>query len=195
MRTLEHLFEAFLWRSRLVVLAAVLASLLSALAMFFMATVDAVTMAAHVFTDYASPELAGEARSALRSSTVTHVVEVVDGYLLATVLLIFALGLYELFISRIDEAERSETASRVLVIRNLDDLKARLGKVVLMILIVTFFEHGVQMEFGGMLDLLYFAGGIALVGLALFLSHAAEHKVRQPSLGGGAEGEGGGTRP
>lgn len=180
MRTLERLFEGFLWRSRLVVLAAVVASLLSALAMFFMATVDAVTMAAHVFTDYASPELAGEARGQLRATTVTHVVEVVDGYLLATVLLIFALGLYELFISRIDEAERSETASRVLVIRNLDDLKARLGKVVLMILIVTFFEHGVQMEFTGMLDLLYFAGGIALIGLALFLSHAAEHKVRAP---------------
>ena len=178
MSTLERVFEAFLWRSRLVVLAAVIASLVSALAMFFMATVDAASLAWHVFAGYASPELSAEARGELRAASVTHVVEVVDGYLLATVLLIFALGLYELFISRIDEAERSEAASRVLVIRNLDDLKARLGKVVLMILIVTFFEHGVKMRFEDMLDLLYFAGGIALVGLALFLSHAAEHKVR-----------------
>lgn len=172
---LERLFEGFLWESRLVVLFAVIASLVTSLSMFFLATVDAWYMASHLLS-YASPDLTGEARSNMRAETITHVVEIVDGYLLATVLLIFALGLYELFISSIDRAkEGSEgTASNVLIINSLDDLKARLAKVILMILIVRFFEHAISMDFATPLDLLYLAAGIALIGLALFLSHEGE---------------------
>ena len=93
---------------------------------------------------------------------------------MATVLLIFSLGLYELFIGDIGAAEGSETSSNVLLIQSLDDLKTRLAKVILMILIVKFFEYTFSMEFRTPLDLLYMAGGIALIGLALYLSHAGE---------------------
>jgi len=74
------------------------------------------------------------------------VVEIIDGYLLATVLIIFALGFYELFISKMDDAENSNNASKILVIHSLDDLKNRLVKVVLMILIVKFFEYANQLR-------------------------------------------------
>lgn len=173
MKQLEARFEGLLWNSRLVVLAAVIASLLSGFAMFYMATVDAVYMLIHL-GGYASPGLDGAARQALHAETVGHVVEIVDGYPLATVLLIFALGLYELFISKIDEASGSETSSNVLLINSLDDLKARLAKVILMILVVKFFEHAIAMHFESATDLLYFAGGIALIGLSIYLSHAAD---------------------
>lgn len=167
------MFEKFLWESRFVVLAAVVASLLTSFAMFYMATVDAWYMIAHL-VDYASPSLSTEERNALRASTVTHVVEVVDGYLLATVLLIFALGLYELFINKIRSAEGEKVSSNVLVIHSLDDLKNRLAKVILMILVVKFFEYAIGMHYDSPLSLLYLAGGIALVGLALYLTHASE---------------------
>jgi len=170
MNKLEEFFENALWSTRFVVLFAVIASLSTALVMFFTATVDAWFLISHLF-DYASPDLVGEARVAFRSATVTHVVEIIDGYLLATVLLIFALGLYELFISRIEPAEKSETASSVLIIHSLDDLKSRLAKVILMILIVRYFEHAVSMKFESPMDLLLLAGGIALIGLALYLTH------------------------
>ncbi len=171
MKKFEHIFESMLWQSRYIVIAAVIISLVSSLAMFFMATVDAVYMIGHL-VEY--PSLVGEDRFLLRSETITHVVELIDGYLLATVLLIFALGLYELFISKIDMAEDAENASQVLVISSLDDLKARLAKVILMILIVKFFEFALQMSFNTPMDLLAFAGGIALIGLSLYLSHANE---------------------
>ncbi|MEJ2406502.1 MAG: YqhA family protein [Candidatus Thiodiazotropha sp.] len=174
MRKLEKLFEGLLWDSRFVVIFAVISSLLTALAVFYMATVDAYFMLSHLM-EYASPTLDVAARSALRSTTITHVVEIVDGYLLATVLLIFSLGLYELFISKIDMAEGSETSSNVLLISSLDDLKARLAKVILMILIVKFFEHAISLNFATPMDLLYLAGGIALIGLALYLSHVGDH--------------------
>jgi len=170
MKNLEYLFEGALWKSRFVVLFAVVSSLAIAFVMFFIATVDAWFLLGHLF-EYASPDLVGEARVTFRSSAVTHVVEIVDGYLLGTVLLIFALGLYELFISRIEQAEQSETASSVLIINSLDDLKGRLAKVILMILIVKYFEHAVSMDFVTPVDLLNLAGGIALIGLALYLTH------------------------
>ena len=175
MKLIESLFESFLWNSRLMVIAAVLASLAAAVAVLYMASVDAWIMISHL-GEYISPDLTAEARADLRSETVTHVVEIIDGYLLATVLLIFALGLYELFISKIEQASNAHGASKILVIRSLDDLKGRLAKVILMILIVKYFENALNMEFKDAKDLLYFAGGIAFLGLALFLSHAAEGK-------------------
>jgi uncharacterized membrane protein YqhA len=168
---LEQVFEQFLWNSRLMVLAAVLVSLTSAAAVLYMSSVDAWIMVSHL-GEYISPTLSTEARLALRAETVKHVVEIIDGYLLATVLLIFALGLYELFISKIDIAEEKEGASKILIINNLDDLKNRLAKVILMILIVRYFEHALNMKFTTPLDLLYFAGGIALLGVALYLTHS-----------------------
>jgi len=170
---MEKIFESFLWKSRLIVLAAVIISLVSSLAMFYMATIDAAYMISHL-VEY--PSLAEEARIILRRTTITHVVELIDGYLLATVLLIFGLGLYELFISKIDEAENAANASQVLLIKSLDDLKARLAKVILMILIVKYFEYALDMHFKTPMDLLLFAAGIALIGLALYLSHASEPK-------------------
>ena len=131
--------ESLVEYAKSALLLAVVASLAAAFAMFFMASVDAVYMIGHLL-HYASPELTTEARVALRAETVTHVVEIVDGYLLATGLLIFALGLYELFISKIDQAEASESANNVLMISSLDDLKNRLAKVVMMILVVRYFE-------------------------------------------------------
>jgi len=171
MKSFERIFEGFLWNSRYIVIAAVIISLISSLCMFFMATVDAIYMMSHL-VDY--PSLEGVDRLLLRSETITHVVELIDGYLLATVLLIFGLGLYELFISKIDQAEEAENASQVLLIKSLDDLNARLAKVIMMILIVKFFEHALDMEFNTPLVLLTFSGGIALIGLALYLTHANE---------------------
>jgi len=170
MKTIERIFEGFLWNARLVVLIAVIASLLVSFAIFFIATVDVFFMLVHLLH---YPELETSQRAILHDETIKHVVQVIDGYLLATVLLIFSLGLYELFISRIDQADGA-SASRILSIRNLDDLKNRLAKVILMIMVVKFFEHAIGMSFATPRDMLGFAGGIALIGLALYLSHAAE---------------------
>jgi uncharacterized membrane protein YqhA len=175
MKRLEQGFEAALWSSRLVVLVAVVASLVARLAIFYVATTDTILTVSHL-AQYANPNLAPELRAEMRRETVGHVVEIIDGYLLATVLLIFALGLYELFISKIDVAKESESFENVLLIRSLDDLKNRLAKLILMILIVSFFERVLAVDIRTPLDLLYMAAGIALIGGALWLSHAADKK-------------------
>lgn len=173
LRLFERFFEKTLWSGRFVVVVAVIASMAAATAIFYMATVDVVYLVGHML-HYADPGLTADGRKAIHDETITHVVEVVDGYLLATFMLIFALGMYELFVSDIDEARGSKTSSKILVIDSLDDLKARLAKVILMILIVTLFEEALKMHLDTTLDLLYLGGGIALVGLALYLTHKSE---------------------
>jgi uncharacterized membrane protein YqhA len=162
-------FGRLLWGSRLVMLVATVVSLVISIGTVYMATVDAVYLLIRL-AGYADPALSAEARTGLRIDTVSDVVNAVDGYLLAAVLLIFALGLYELFVGKIEAAERSELASRLLLIRSLDDLKDRLAKVVLLILVVKFFQIALSLKYQTPLDLLYLALGILLVGGALYLS-------------------------
>ncbi len=176
MQFIETFFEGSMWNSRFVIITAVLGSLFAGFAIFYMATVDVVYLVQHTL-HYADSSMTDEARKVLHDSTVSHIVEVVDGYLLATVMLIFSLGLYELFISDIDQAHGNKASSKILVINSLDDLKSRLAKVILMIMIVTLFEEALNMKMTSPIDLLYMGGSIALIALALYLTHASEHGV------------------
>ena len=173
MSWLERAFEKLLWNLRWAALLGVLGSLASSFAMFYVATVDTVSTIRHLIP-YADPRLDPAARAELRVTSVRHVVAIVDGYLLGAVLLMFAFGLYEIFISKIEAAEGSAQKDNVLVIRSLDDLKSRLAKVILLMLIVIFFERVLSIPAQQPLDLIWVAGGVALVGLALWLAHAAE---------------------
>ncbi len=169
---LESLFEGLLWRGRLIVLIAVFGSLVASVGVFCVASVDAAGLASQV-ADYMLHGGGGHDHGVARAAITANVVEIVDGYLLGTILLIFALGLYELFISRIEAAEGSEFAERVLLIRSLDDLKDRLAKVVLLILVVKFFEHAIQIDVASMRELLEMAVSICLIAGALRLAHGA----------------------
>lgn len=169
MQRLEQLVERGLWRTRLMVLIAVVASALLALGALFMATIDAVDVLGKVIS-YADLSLSAAARDELRTDAITSLIKTIDGYLLAAIMLIFALGLYELFINRIDVAQRSEAAAKILRIRSIDDLKDRLAKVVLLVLIIEFFYYSLQLSFTSALDLLYLALGIVLIGGAIYLT-------------------------
>ncbi len=177
MKALERGFEAILWNSRFLTLLACVASLIGAIAMFYVATVDAIVLAAH-FLHYGDAAQSAAEHATLRTEIVTGVASFVDGFLFALVLLIFAVGIYELFVSKIDQAENSEFAENILFVRSLDDLKDRLAKVILLILIVRYFEFALHREPATPLDLLYLAIGIALVGLALWFTRS--HGATEP---------------
>jgi uncharacterized membrane protein YqhA len=75
-----------------------------------------------------------------------------------------------LFINKIDIAEGSEFAKRLLLFHSLDDLKDRLAKVVLLILVVKFFQQALAQKYQNPQDLLYLAVGTLLVAVALRLA-------------------------
>jgi uncharacterized membrane protein YqhA len=162
-------FEGFLWNSRFLIVIAVVASLLASVAMFLLASSDVVHLLRELVT-YLGGSLTSAQRQTLHGALVGGVASIIDGFLFATILLIFALGLYELFIAKIEPAEHSEFASRLLLIRSLDDLKERLAKVIFLILIVRYFQYALAQHIEQPLELLYLAVGIALIAVALFLT-------------------------
>lgn len=166
---MEQIFERLLWSSRYLLIVAVVLSVISAVAMLYMAATDTFSLLQNVIP-YADPHLERGAREHLRDGAIAQLAAVLDGYLFAAILIIFALGLYELFISKIDIAEHSEVAPRLLLIRNLDDLKERLGKVVFLILVVRYFQFALQQPLHAPLDLLYLAIGIGLIAGSLYLT-------------------------
>lgn len=166
---IETGFEQMLWGSRLIVLVAILASVVCGIGMFVMATLDTIHFANQV-VHYFVTQSDADGKEAARNILVTGCIEVIDGYLLATMMLIFGFGLYELFISRIDAAENNKSASKILVIQNLDDLKDRLSKLILLILIVKYFQNSLAKDVNA-IHLLYFAAGIFLIGVSLYFNH------------------------
>jgi uncharacterized membrane protein YqhA len=168
-KAISNAFEWLLWNSRFLTLIAVVASLFGSVALFYVATVDAVTVGLEV-VEYGSGHLDATARSALRTEIVTGVAGFIDGYLFAVVLIIFAVGIYELFIDEVKLSRSYALADRVLNVKSLDDLKERLAKVILLVLIVRYFEYALHTAVTTALDVLYLSVGIALVAIALYLT-------------------------
>jgi uncharacterized membrane protein YqhA len=179
MKSLERVFERGLWQSRRVVLLAVIASAALALGTFYMATVDVVVLLGNL-VPYASPSLEQSARSELRDTMVAGIIKAVDAYLIAVILLVVALGLYELFINRIDHSERAARMMPQLVeVESLDDLKDRIAKLILLVLIIEFLQYALKLEYANSLELLYLAVGILFIGGALFLSGPGGRRGRK----------------
>jgi uncharacterized membrane protein YqhA len=168
MKNIELLFERILWLSRLVVVVPVVVSILVSIALFYTSTVDALSLIGRMFGYAAITDEA--ARTALRLDSLADVVAIIDNYLLASLLILFGLGLYELYINKIDAIENSEFASRLLLIKSFDDLKDRLANVVLLILVVKFFQQALSLKYETLNDLLLLSVGIALIGLSFFLT-------------------------
>ena len=168
---LEALFETALWKGRIIAILAVIFGMIGAILLFAVASADvwhiAVVTYKYFFMHY-HPENFHE-------MLIGGIIGAVDLYLIAVVLLIFAFGIYELFISEIDDAEDSEVGNKILAIHSLDELKDKLGKVVVMVLIVSFFKKVIHMDFSTPLSMLYLAGSILALALALYFMHKGEH--------------------
>jgi uncharacterized membrane protein YqhA len=169
---LESLFETFLFNSRIVVILAVLGSLAASILMFVHGALQ-IYRAAQDFIAHPMPAPGAHADEQLSIALISSV----DSFLFATVLLIFAMGVYELFISKIDPASRTpESRPNWLEIHSLDDLKGAVGKVILMILIVRLFETAVKMTYSEPIHLLWLGLAVMFVSIALYLVHAGHNK-------------------
>ncbi len=162
---IEAIFEGAIWRSRFVVILAVIFGLLGGIVLFIVASLDIWGIAVYAFEaiiSHTHPEHFHE-------NIVAGIIGAVDLYLIAVVMLIFSFGLYELFISEIDEAANDkETTSKILAIHSLDQLKDNIAKVIVMVLVVNFFQRVLHTEFKSPLEMLYFAMSIAFLAIGLY---------------------------
>jgi len=166
MHILEKLFESALWNGRLFVLLAVVFSMIGSIILFIVASADIwgiVIKTFEVYMQHQHPEHFHE-------ELVGVIIGAVDLYLMAIVMLIFSFGVYELFISEIDPAKSTE-GSKILEIHSLDQLKDKLAKVIVMVLIVSFFKKALYTHYSSPLEMLYFAGAILALALGLYFLH------------------------
>jgi uncharacterized membrane protein YqhA len=173
----DNIIERILWWSRLAVIVPVIMSLLVSFGMFYTTTLDAASLLGRQFA-YGSIVDATE-RNAARVQSLVEVVSVIDNYLLAALLVLFALGLYELYIGRIKAIENSEFAARLLLVKSFDDLKDRLANVVLLILAVKFFQQALSLKYETVNDLLILAVGTSLIGVSFFLTRKFFFQTRE----------------
>jgi uncharacterized membrane protein YqhA len=160
-KKLETIFEGVLWKGRLVTLLAVVFSFLSSLTLFLAGSKQ---IASALVTAIRHP-----ARDTDYNNLLINIIGAVDLYLIAIVLLIFSFGVYELFISKIDQA-RHDKEINILEIKTLDDLKNRLLKVIIMALVVYFFKSILAIHFTQPLEMLYLGLAIlAAAGSSIFI--------------------------
>jgi uncharacterized protein (TIGR00645 family) len=158
-----NFLEQILWQSRWIVLPAVFASISAAVALVVLGTYQiwgALQKTWYLFS--------GGGGKNLDKDIIVQIVSAVDTYLIATVLLIFGVGIYELFIGKISATE-SEATSKILMVKSLDQLKDKLVGVIIIVLIVTFFKEAVALSYGDIASLLWLSVGIFLVALAVKL--------------------------
>jgi len=153
------MLKPLLASSRFLVLAAVLGSLVAALALFAYGVAETIAV---VIDTIAKAEVSSKGAKTLALAFI----EIVDLFLLGTVLLMIAVGLYELFI------DSNLQLPDWLQIRTFDDLKNKLVGVVIVVLAVLFL--GLVVSWDGERDLLRIGAAIAMVIAALtyFLSTA-----------------------
>ncbi|XP_057803743.1 uncharacterized protein LOC131019078 [Salvia miltiorrhiza] len=127
-----------------------------------------------------------------RGRVISSLVEATDVYLLGTVMLVFGMGLYELFISNLDKAKSSPDGSttyrsnlfglftlkerpRWLEIKTVNELKTKLGHVIVMLLLIGFFDKSKRAVIQSPLDLLCFSASVLLCSGCLFLLSKLNH--------------------
>ena len=163
---IERVFEGSLWSTRFFVLFAVVFSMVGGILLFIVASADVISVVKLVFNYYISHLHLDNFHEKL----VSELIGAVDLYLIAIVLFLFGFGLYELFISQIDIAQKSP-ASKVLEIHSLDELKDKLAKVIIMVLMVGFFKRAMNTTYGNAMDMLSLAASIFLIALAFYFMH------------------------
>ena len=169
---LEKFFENAMWKTRLFVLLPVVFGLIGAIILFVIASVDIFEVLIYTLNVY----LNGLHPENFHEEVVSKIIGAVDLYLIAVVMLIFAFGLYELFISKIDAAENSKSGNNILAIHSLDQLKDKIAKVIVMVLIVSFLQKVLHTSYDGALQMLYFALSIGILSVGLyFLGKVGKH--------------------
>lgn len=145
------ILKKILENSRYAVILAVFSTLILSLAMFVWNSILTAKTIYGMFAHLGSVKAGTE---------IAHMVAILDSFLLAVILYIFAVALYELFIGKLD-------LPKWLNIKDLDDLKKKLSSVIALMLSVTFLEHIVDWK--NPEGTMYFAISIALIIAALVL--------------------------
>ena len=158
----EKFIEGMLWRSRYIVFLAVFFSVTASISLFVFGSYEIVVAIINENPFTAIHEHG-------HADLLVQFIGAVDLYLIGIVLLIFGFGIYELFISEINVARNNNYKISILEIKTLDELKNKIIKVIIMVLIVTFFERVLNMKYDTPIHMLFFAISILILATGVFM--------------------------
>lgn len=139
-------------RSRFVAVIGVVSLLLSSIVAFMWALVEAINTVALILVSHGQD-----------SHIAIVLVQVIDSVLIASVLLVSAVSLYEIFVDRLDLPSG-------MVVHNLYELKGKLSSIVVLVMALKFLEHLVEWKEAS--DTLLYAIAITTVsGTLIALSY------------------------
>ncbi len=156
-------FEKILWNVRYITILAVILSIIAAFTLIILGSWDIIE--AVIFYNPLFDESISN-----NNDLLFKIISAIDLFLIGIVLLIFGFGIYELFVSEIDFANAKFTES-TLKIRDLDQLKNKIIKVVIIVLIVKFFEKVLKFSenFTTPMDILYLGLSILSICIGYYL--------------------------
>tara|TARA_Y100000766_G_scaffold285549_1_gene310130 strand:- start:5468 stop:5968 length:501 start_codon:yes stop_codon:yes gene_type:complete len=159
----EKNFEKILWNLRYVVILSVVLSILSSITLFFIGSWDIINSIINQNPLF-NPNINNN------NDLLFNIISSIDLFLIGIVLLIFGFGVYELFINEIDFA-KGKFSDSTLKIKSLDQLKNKIIKVIIIVLIVKFFEKILKLtpEFTSPNDVLLFSISILAICIGYFL--------------------------
>lgn len=152
--------------SRYLIIIAVVGSLLAAMLVMFFGVYDILRIFFAILQE-------GVNAQDITKKVAVGAIELIELFLLGTVLYVIALGLYQLFINK--EIELPPW----LKITTLDNLKERLLATVLVMLAVSFFGYAVTWDGGWNIIAIGLAIGVVIVGVAYTLAHAIHDKEEE----------------
>ncbi|XP_074264525.1 uncharacterized protein LOC141587012 [Silene latifolia] len=169
---LEETLEKVIYRWRFVTLLGVMGSLIGSVLCF----VKGCGIVAASFIEH----------FAKSGKAIDLLVEAIDVYLLGTVMLVFGMGIYELFVSNLDIAKsqpgtihpnRSNLFGlftllerpRWLEIKSVNELKTKVGHVIVMLLLIGLFDKSKKAAINTPIDLVCFSASVLLCSGGLYL--------------------------
>ncbi|MDE0967763.1 MAG: YqhA family protein [Flavobacteriaceae bacterium] len=160
---MSNIFEKVLWNARYITILAVVLSIVSSFTLLVIGSweiIEAVIFYNPLFDESITSN----------NDLLFKIISAIDLFLIGIVLLIFGFGIYELFVSDIDFAN-SKFNDSTLKIRDLDQLKNKIIKVIIIVLIVKFFEKVLKFSesFKDPIDILYFSLSILSICFGYYL--------------------------
>jgi uncharacterized membrane protein YqhA len=164
--TVLNPIESWLWKFRYITFLAVFFCAVASVALFIMGSMEIISPIVQIFLTAIG--MSGADHEVLSNEETLKVfIGALDLYLIAVFFLIFSFGLYELIISKIDvgRGETGEADHQLLQITSLDELKSKIIKVIIIILIVAFFKGVISLHLTKIDDALYLS--ISILALCI----------------------------
>ncbi len=168
----DNRVEPYMWNAKFFIILAIMCSLIVSIGLILYGVYETIGVLQLLFKSQDPKEI--------ELATLS----IVDIFLFGMVMMIFAFGTYNLFISKLDNVSRDtrsyEVRPKWVRVENFGELKSIFIKVAIMILIITFLElvvRSMELFQKDIYSILIIPVGILLIALSLKLVHSSKKEL------------------